>query len=209
MLSHRYLPFMSDITRNAIASALKELLLERPLSRITVCDISERCGISRMTFYYHFRDIYDLVGWIISSDILTILSGRKTYDTWQEGLLSIFQAVEKNHVFVLNACSSLSREQLERSLMKPVSGLISSVLEESPESAKLDSNDAAFISSFFSYAFIGIMLDWIDSGMREKPEDLVEKIECVIGGSFERAIPRFVSLRMKLPVRIPDSGGKL
>ena len=127
----------------------------------------------------------------------------------KEGFLSIFQAVEKNHVFVLNACSSLSREQLERSLMKPVSGLISSVLEESPESAKLDSNGAAFISSFFSYAFIGIMLDWIDSGMREKPEDLVEKIECVIGGSFERAIPRFVSLRMKLPVRIPDSGGKL
>ena len=197
---------MSDITRNAIASALKEILLERPLSRITVCDISERCGISRMTFYYHFRDIYDLVGWIISSDILTILSGRKTYDTWQEGFLSIFQAVEKNHVFVLNACSSLSREQLERSLMKPVSGLISSVLEESPESARLDGNDAAFISSFFSYAFIGIMLDWIGSGMREKPEMMIRRIECVMSGSFENAVERFLSLQKPASARNPDKG---
>ena len=200
---------MNDLTRNAIASTLKDMLLERPLSRITVSDISERCGISRMTFYYHFRDIYDLVGWIISSDILHILSGRKTQDTWQEGFLSIFQAVEDNHVFVLNACSSLSREQLERSLSEPVTELISSVLRENPDSDKLLQKDAAFISSFFSYAFIGVMLDWIGNGMRDKPEELVEKIECVMGGSFERAIHRFLSLQSKLAVRFPDKRDKL
>ena len=121
---------MSDITRKAIADSLKSLLSERPLSRITVMDIASRCGISRMTFYYHFRDIYDLVGWIISSDITSILSGRKTHDTWQEGFLSIFHAVEKNHVFVFNVYNSMSREQLERSLTGPVTELLLSVLME-------------------------------------------------------------------------------
>ncbi len=200
---------MNDLTRNAIASTLKSMLNEKPLSRITVSDISERCGISRMTFYYHFRDIYDLVGWVISSDIIRIISGRKTQDTWQEGFLSIFQEVERNHVFVLNACSSLTREQLERSLSEPVSSLISSVLEENPDASKLNEEDAAFISSFFSYAFIGIMLDWIRGGMREKPEELVERIECVVGGSFERAIQRFLSLQSQHDVRNADRAARL
>ena len=200
---------MNDLTRNAIASTLKSMLNEKPLSRITVSDISERCGISRMTFYYHFRDIYDLVGWVISSDIIRIISGRKTQDTWQEGFLSIFQEVERNHVFVLNACSSLTREQLERSLSDPVSSLISSVLEENPDASKLNEEDAAFISSFFSYAFIGIMLDWIRGGMREKPEELVERIECVVGGSFERAIQRFLSLQSQHDVRNADRAARL
>lgn len=200
---------MNDLTRNAIASTLKSMLNEKPLSRITVSDISERCGISRMTFYYHFRDIYDLVGWVISSDIIRIISGRKTQDTWQEGFLSIFQEVERNHVFVLNACSSLTREQLERSLSEPVSSLISSVLEENPDASKLNEEDAAFISSFFSYAFIGIMLDWIKGGMREKPEELVERIECVVGGSFERAIQRFLSLQSQHDVRNADRVARL
>ena len=200
---------MNDLTRNAIASTLKSMLNEKPLSRITVSDISERCGISRMTVYYHFRDIYDLVGWVISSDIIRIISGRKTQDTWQEGFLSIFQEVERNHVFVLNACSSLTREQLERSLSEPVSSLISSVLEENPDASKLNEEDAAFISSFFSYAFIGIMLDWIRGGMREKPEELVERIECVVGGSFERAIQRFLSLQSQHDVRNADRAARL
>ena len=52
---------MSQITKRALEQSLKNLLREKPLSKITVTDITEDCGISRMTFYYHFKDIYDLV----------------------------------------------------------------------------------------------------------------------------------------------------
>ena len=186
---------MSDITRKAIADSLKSLLSQRPLSRITVMDIASHCGISRMTFYYHFRDIYDLVGWIISSDITAILSGRKTHDTWQEGFLSVFQAVEKNHVFVFNVYNSMSREQMERSLTGPVTELLLSVLKETEGRKKLSDDEMMFIASFYSYAFIGVMLDWIGEGMREKPELMIRRIECIMSGSFENAVERFSSLQ--------------
>ena len=188
---------MSDITRKAIADALKSLLENRPLSRITVMDIASECGISRMTFYYHFRDIYDLVGWIISSDITSILAGRKTHDTWQDGFLSIFRAVERNHVFVFNVCNSMSREQLERSLSGPVSELLLSVLRETESSASLKEEELIFIASFYSYAFIGVMLDWISDGMRDNPELMIRRIECIMSGSFEKAVERFSSLQKR------------
>ncbi len=185
---------MSDLTRKAIADSLKSLLLEKPLSRITVMDIAAECGISRMTFYYHFRDIYDLVGWIISSDITHILSGRKTHDTWQEGFLSVFKAVERDHIFVFNVYNSMSREQLERSLSGPVTELLLSVVKESESHGRLKDDELIFIASFYSYAFIGVMLDWVGGGMREKPDVMIKRIECVMSGSFENAIDRFLSL---------------
>ena len=54
---------MSQVTKRALEASLKKLLLEKPLHKITVSDITDDCGINRMTFYYHFKDIYDLVEW--------------------------------------------------------------------------------------------------------------------------------------------------
>ena len=45
-------------TKDAIVAAFGELLTERPLSKITVKDIVDRCEISRNTFYYHFEDSF-------------------------------------------------------------------------------------------------------------------------------------------------------
>lgn len=43
--------------KQAIIDAFWELLEEKPLIKITVKDIVERCQINRNTFYYHFQDI--------------------------------------------------------------------------------------------------------------------------------------------------------
>ena len=51
---------MSQTTKWAMAMALKCIMTQKPLSKITIADITEACGINRMTFYYHFQDIYDL-----------------------------------------------------------------------------------------------------------------------------------------------------
>ena len=166
---------MNNLTRKAIADSLKSLLAQRPLSRITVMDIASQCGISRMTFYYHFRDIYDLVGWIISYDITEILSGRKTHDTWQDGFLYIFHAAEKNHVFVFNVFNSMSREQLERSLTGPVTELLLSVLMETEACEKLSEDEL-----------------------------MIKRTECVMSGSFEKAVDRFSSLHSAGSARIAD-----
>lgn len=77
---------MQNITKTALEASLKKLLLKKPLDKITIRDLTEDCGISRMTFYYHFKDIYDLVEWICYEDAAQALQGKKTYDTWQEGL---------------------------------------------------------------------------------------------------------------------------
>lgn len=61
---------MSKVTtKNAIAYAFKELLLEKPINKITITsDIAEKCEINRQTFYYHFHDVIELTEWICEVD---------------------------------------------------------------------------------------------------------------------------------------------
>ena len=78
---------MSQTTKRALEDSLKRMLLKKSLDKITISDIAEDCGINRMTFYYHFKDIYDLVEWSCIEDAARALDGKKTYDTWQQGFL--------------------------------------------------------------------------------------------------------------------------
>lgn len=87
---------MSEVTKRALEQSLKNLLLKKPLNKITINDIAEDCGINRMTFYYHFKDIYDLVEWSCLEDARKALDKNKTYDTWQQGFLQIFEEVLEN-----------------------------------------------------------------------------------------------------------------
>ena len=73
---------MSQTTKRALEASLKKLLLQKPLNKITINDITEDCGVNRMTFYYHFKDIYDLVDWILVEDASKILEGRQSFETW-------------------------------------------------------------------------------------------------------------------------------
>ena len=64
---------VAQTTKRALEASLKKLLLRKPLNKITINDITEDCGVNRMTFYYHFKDIYDLVDWILVEDAAKVL----------------------------------------------------------------------------------------------------------------------------------------
>ena len=78
---------VAQTTKRALEASLKKLLLRKPLNKITINDITEDCGVNRMTFYYHFKDIYDLVDWILVEDAAEALEGRQNFETWSEALL--------------------------------------------------------------------------------------------------------------------------
>ena len=101
---------MANKTKQDLENSLKHLMLKKPLDKITIQDLASDCGISRMAFYYHFKDIYDLVEWVCLQDARAALQGKKTYDTWQEGLSQVFEAVLENKPFILNAYRCISRD---------------------------------------------------------------------------------------------------
>lgn len=179
---------MSDITKRALEASLKHLLLEKPLTKITISDIAQDCGINRMTFYYHFKNIYDLVEWSCTEDAARALEGNKTYATWQEGFLGIFAAVLENKPFIMNVYRCVSREQIERYLDPLVYNLLMGVVEEQAEGMRVSADDKSSIANFYMHAFVGTMLDWIGRDMRDDPQRIVDHISAITHGSMKRAL---------------------
>ena len=182
---------MSQITKRALERSLKNMLLKKPLTKITVGDIADDCGINRMTFYYHFKDIYDLVEWSCLEDAKHALDEKKTYDTWQQGLLQIFEAVQENKPFIMNVYRCVQREQVEKYLTPPVDDLLLGVIDEESSGMTVRDEDKRFIAQVYSYIFIGLMLDWIRDDMREDPQLIVERLAKLIKGSMSAALSRF------------------
>lgn len=75
---------MSDpnITKLALANSLKNLMLNKPFDKIRVADIVGNCGVTRTTFYYHFKDKYDLMNWIYYTETVPFMSA---YQGWRTG----------------------------------------------------------------------------------------------------------------------------
>ena len=182
---------MSQVTKRALEQSLKNLLLKKPLTKITINDIAEDCGINRMTFYYHFKDIYDLVEWSCLEDARKALEKNKTYDTWQQGFLQIFETVRENKPFVMNVYCCVHREQVERYLGPLVDRLLLGVINEEADGITVRDEDKQFIAQVYSYIFIGLMLDWIKDDMQQDPGGIVDRLARLIKGSVSEALRRF------------------
>lgn len=188
---------MVNQTKQVLEESLKKLMLHKPLDKITIRDLTEDCGISRMAFYYHFKDIYDLVEWACFEDATRALAGKKTYDTWSEGLVQIFDAVYENKPFILNAYRCISRDQIESFLFHLTSDLLMNVVEEKAEETNISEEDRRFIADFYKYSFVGIMLDWIKQGMKDDYKELARKISITIHGSLTNSIENFAVISEK------------
>lgn len=184
---------MSQITKHALEASLKHLLLEKPLPKISIADITEDCGISRMTFYYHFKDIYDLIEWSCIQEAQKALGEKKTYATWQQGFLQLFAAVKANKPFIMNVYQSVSREQVENYLYQVTYALLKDVVDEQAAHLSVREEDKVFIANVYKYAFVGLMLEWIRDGMKEDPGHLVDRLSVVMQGAFTAALERFDS----------------
>ena len=182
---------MSQVTKRALEASLKNLLLQKPLSKITISDITEDCGINRMTFYYHFKDIYDLVEWSCQEDASKALAGNKTYETWQQGFLQLFKAVQDNKPFIMNVYHSVSREQVEIYLYKLTYDLLIGVVEEKSVGMSVREEDKRFIADFYKFAFVGLILDWIRNGMKDDPQLLTDRLASLVRGNITSALNHY------------------
>lgn len=182
---------MPNATKAALEESLKRLLLKKPLDKITITDITTDCGISRMAFYYHFKDIYDLVEWSCVEDGTKALQGKKTYDSWTEGLTQIFEAVLENKPFIMNVYRNVDRERMERYLYHLTYDLIVGVVQEKSKDLDISGEDKKFIANFYKYGFVGIMLEWIQEGMKEDIEELVNKMSLTLHNTVTTSIRNF------------------
>lgn len=178
----------NDTTKQALANALKQLLQKKQITKITINDIAEACGISRMTFYYHFKDIYDLAEWTFQETLHAATADCHTRDSWQQGFLNLLEMLKANQSLILNAYRAMDRELVERYLRREVEALLLPVVEEQAAGIKISEKGKHMVAIFYAYAFMGVMMEWIQRNMAAEPQQVAATTAAMIQGDFRNSL---------------------
>ena len=108
----------SNITKKALAQTMKELMAKQPFSKISVGDICDACGMSRKSFYYHFRDKYDLVNWIFDTEFLQSIRPENYTAGWFWQICVLISTRRRN--FTAVRCRSRDRIPFGNIFVKPL-----------------------------------------------------------------------------------------
>ncbi len=181
---------MANRTKMHLVQAFKKLAEKKPFEKITIQDICDESGYNRQTFYYHFHDIYDMIKWVVKSDLDALLFEGDEIASWHEGVLRIAQYMTDNRRVVVNLCGSLSREELENYLYNANDRLARLLIQKAPEGALISERDADFIANLLKFVSVGFMLDWVKGGMGEDPEAFIKELDRIFGGTIETALAR-------------------
>ena len=149
----------SNVTKRALATAMKQLMAAEPFSKISVGDICQVCQMNRKSFYYHFRDKYDLVNWIFQTEFLTAVQRRPYESTWAL-IGDLCEYFYENRAFYHNALSVEGQNSFQdyfREILAPVMRAYAEDLFEG------EGEDADFFINFFSDALIAAMLRWLSN----------------------------------------------
>ena len=92
---------MAERTKLWVAEAMKRLLAQKPIEKLRVTEICREAEIERPTFYYHFKDKYDLMAWIFfqsayGTDVLSLESAANGLKKMRQDYIFYKRAYEDN-----------------------------------------------------------------------------------------------------------------
>ena len=166
------MPYAND-TKQAFAEALRKLLEQMPFAKISVSHICEECGMNRKSFYYHFKDKYDLVNWIFDTEITKIFSEEEWKNagfTW-DILEKICEYFYKHRTFyskVLQVEGQNSFTEHFRDILVPVNRKFLEMVEKE-EQAEYEE----FYIHFFSDAFLAALVRWLEDRECMSPKKFI------------------------------------
>lgn len=185
---------MAALTKMAIVKAFEELARVKNVDRITVKEITDKCQISRNTFYYHFKDIYDVLEEMLNQRVeqmietleLNMQSGNSVQDTRRAGMRYILD----NRELFFSLYQSAGVQEVKMYLDKSSSVLGHYLIDRLSEGMNVSERDKDLIISFYQYAHAGMMAEWLEKGMKDDLEERMNRMDVLFEGDIVMALER-------------------
>lgn len=166
----------SNITKQALAASLRELMRTTPFDKINVAQICEQCGMSRKSFYYHFKDKYDLVNWIFDTELIPIAVSSGFDNSYREQMAFIEKACSyfyENRDFYQSALQITGQNSFSEHFSECIEPILKNRLTFLLGSDQVDD----FTLDFFTDAILCAVKRWLLAKDCMGPEQFVSKIE--------------------------------
>ena len=162
-------------TKIALASSIKQLMQEKAFEKISITDICDGCNMSRKSFYYHFKDKYDLVNWIFHTEFIEAVK-NKQYDEDVEAILDMCRYLYANKAFYKKALNIKG----QNSFSDYFEQLLFTAIHEQLNGLLHVEMISDFPANFFTDAFVMAFRRWIMEYNDMGPEQFLEQLKISI-----------------------------
>ena len=163
-------------TEIMLAESFKELVLRQPIEKITIKEITEKAGVIRPTFYNHFQDKYELLEWIILTDLLEPIRPLIENKMVSEALLLLFMNIEKEREFYKQTVRLEGQNSFESIARECVKEILLEIIEKNSvrKIPKFRWLTPERIAEYYAQSMCSVVIVWIKSGMTISAKELVE-----------------------------------
>ncbi|HFI0304624.1 TPA: TetR/AcrR family transcriptional regulator [Streptococcus suis] len=161
-------------TRQAILEAMVTCLETQGFNEITTTHLAQTAGISRSSFYTHYKDKYELIDSYQQGLFLKLETIFDHYDgNRQSSCLEIFELLYRERL-LSSLLTHNGTQEIQSFLINKVRLLIANDLSERLGKEDLSPLENEYRSIYFSHAFFGITQAWIKNGKQESPQYMTD-----------------------------------
>lgn len=181
---------MANYTQKAIMQTFEAMLADMPFEKITVSAIVAGCEISSNTFYYHYRDIYDLLDKWLEEKKERFLKDTDLQSDFASRLKTILHMMQEKSQIVYHIFGSISRERLERYIFTSAENAVYDYIRLRAEGTDITDDVLRDISGFCCYSILGFVIKFIWMRMDIDVDPAVDRLTDTFGGMLEYTIMR-------------------
>ncbi len=167
-------------TEIMLAESFKELVLRQPIEKITIKEITEKAGVN------HFQDKYELLEWIILTDLLEPIRPLIENKMVSEALLLLFMNIENEREFYKQTVRLEGQNSFESIARECVKEILLEIIEKNSvrKIPKFRWLTPERIAEYYAQSMCSVVIVWIKSGMTISAKELVEIYEYMMEHSI-------------------------
>lgn len=171
------MPENENRTRRDLEAALRALLGQKPLGQLRVRELTERCGLRRQSFYYHFTDIYDLFSWCLGRERALLLDRLENCLTWRQAFLTLLDRAGEERAFYRAALDWGGQSGLEE--LVPLEEVLEAVQTyyRGRCGAQPDRAEEERDRRCGRLLLLALLESWLRDGEAMPPEELADALE--------------------------------
>lgn len=178
---------MAIDTKQMITEKLLELLSREKSENVTVKRLVEECGISRQTFYYHFKDIIDVMEWgcrqALKDDLETVLKAESP----REAITVFVTNTVNRRAAVSHLLASPHGSDFLQLMQKTVKTYLWEMFGRMFPNSRLSVADTEAVLDFFTGGITGLIIG--NYSKRNLDTDaLVDQIDRLLSGEMRAAL---------------------
>ncbi len=175
-----------------LAESFKELVAVIPVEKITIKEITDKAGVIRPTFYNHFQDKYELLEWIIRTEILDPILPLLQGGFIREGFTLAFQNAEKDKEFYKRVCKMEGQNSFRMIIEHCIKELLYEFMKEQVgENARLHNwMTSEYLAEYYAQSMSYVLQRWLESDLVLPASEVANLYYYILNNSMEEILAK-------------------